>query len=173
MITSSVVVIPPEPIRRRIDEVRRRFDKVWADVVLGHISLIRPLKRQFSRAEVEKIREATGASAPFTARTSSMESLTGGDGLYLSVRVEPEEPFVELNGKLAAVVGKDAEFMSFRPHMTVGSFINAEALSRAYEEIREDFPEVEFYVDAAYQIVVDRDKKPSTVREVTRFEMNG
>ncbi|HHN46290.1 MAG TPA: 2'-5' RNA ligase family protein, partial [Planctomycetes bacterium] len=155
MLTSSVVVIPPEPVRRRIDEVRRRYDKAWVDVVLGHVSLIRPLKRLISPKETEHIRAAMSNVPAFTAATSHMEALSTGDGLYLVVGVEPEEPFIEMHRHLARILGRETAFLAFRPHFTVGSFVNSEALARAYEEVKKDFPVVDFYTDAVYEMVVD------------------
>lgn len=171
MLTSSVAIVPPEPVRLRIDEVRRRFDKVWADVVLGHVSLMKPLKRLLSPAETENARAAFGGVPGFTSRTTRLESLVSSDGLFLVLRVEPEEGFLNLHSRLVRVLGNDASFASFRPHVTVGSFVSQEALAKAYEEIGGLFPEVEFFVDAAYLLVVDTEAKPSTVREVTRFEL--
>ena len=171
MLTSSVAIVPPEPIRRRIDEVRRRFDKVWAGYVLSHISLIRQVERLFSAREVEQVRAALSQISPFTARTGSMEALTSSEGLYLSLRVEPEEPFDKIHQALVSVLGEETAFISFHPHITVGSFINQEALARAYDEIKADFPPTSFDVDAAYLIVVDTEAAPSTVKEVTRIEL--
>jgi 2'-5' RNA ligase len=171
LLTSSVAIVPPEPVRRRIDEVRRRFDRVWADVVLGHVSLMKPLKRLFSPAEIENLRVALGDAPCFTARTALLEALVSSDGLFLALRVEPEEHFLDLHRRIVRVLGADASFISFRPHVTVGSFVSQEALAKAYEEIADLFSEVEFFVDAAYLLVVDTDAKPSPVREVTRFEL--
>jgi 2'-5' RNA ligase len=171
LLTSSVAVVPPEPIRRRIDEVRRRFDKVWAGFVLGHVSLMRPVRRQFNPKEVEQIRAALSGIQPFNARTRNMEALTSSEGLYLSLRVEPEEPFDKMHRAIAAIVGEEASFISFHPHITVGSFVNQDALARAYDEIKADFPSTRFPVDAAYLIVVDTEATPSPVKEVARFEL--
>lgn len=171
MLTSSVAIVPPEPIRRRIDEVRRRFDKVWAGYVLGHVSLVRQVKRLFTAQEAERIQTALSGIKPFTARTRNMEALTSSEGLYLSLRVEPEKPFDKIHRALVSILGEEAAFISFRPHITVGSFVNQEALARAYDEIKADFPATKFLVDAAYLIVVDTEAAPSPVKEVTRLDL--
>ena len=93
MLSTDIVLIPPEQVRRRIEQVRQRFDTMWAGRVEGHISLIKPLPRHINPQEEMLLSKVFSKTEPFVVETTKLEMLSG-ERYYLVLGVKPHEPFV-------------------------------------------------------------------------------
>ena len=154
MLSTDIVLIPPEQVRRRIEQVRQRFDTMWAGRVEGHISLIKPLPRHINPQEEMLLSKVFSKTEPFVAETTKLEMLSG-ERYYLVLGVKPHEPFVRLHSLAVDILGQECAYVGFVPHMTVGHFVSRAALEEVHRLIEGTFPECEFLVENLRMIALE------------------
>jgi 2'-5' RNA ligase len=138
----AIVAFPTLESADQIEAVRQRFDPL-ASVLDAHVTLVFPFAPSAELMEVLHPHVVTAVTglAPFPIRLTSP---TPADASYLFLHVTSSDKLlIELHDRLYS--GPLAPFLSsahsYVPHMTVGRFASAGALSAAALEARELLPE--------------------------------
>lgn len=131
-------LFPPRDAAEAIDDLRRRYDPVSAEICGAHISLSEPLSAPVSAEQVDEIRRALGLLEPFDLEYGPLTQLDGHRGVVCVVT--PAEPFFELRRALhatSAFHGVSLRRAQRVPHITVAEFITAKESSELLEEVGE------------------------------------
>ena len=164
-LSTSLVVVPPEPLRRRIEKVRGRFASEWSGRVEGHVSLTRPFPKRVTPQQRALLTAAFGRVEPFVARTTRIEEFrrrskgpaSQAAQFHLVLAVEPAASFQRLHEAAIEVLGAETAYEDFRPHVTLGHFVSEAALREGHDLVKGTFPTCEFLVDEAKIVTLDAD----------------
>jgi 2'-5' RNA ligase len=137
----AIVAFPMLESADQIEAVRQRFDPL-ASVLNAHVTLVFPFTPSAEVAEVlyPHVAAAVADLAPFPIRLTRP---TPADGNYLFLQVaRGDRLLIQLHDRLYS--GLLGPFLSpahsYVPHVTVGRFASAGALSAAAPEARELLP---------------------------------
>ncbi len=145
----TIMVFPEFDNMDIIDGIRDRYDPL-AKLVRPHITLVFPFEDCMTNEEVERVLERRLAGIrPFRLKMSGITKQEDRFGNYLMLNViEGKEELRHIHNELYA-----NEFASYdlglvyNPHITVGKLPGADALGRAYDDVR--------HIQEIFETVVD------------------
>jgi 2'-5' RNA ligase len=159
VVSSAVVVMPPESMWTQIQDIRAKHDKSYARW-MPHINLLYPFlpEAQF-KANLDKVQAAVGKIQPFTITFKKFDFFEHGRSctLFMNPEVEPANALIDLQAALWKVfpICDDLSTRSehgFHPHLTVGQFTGKLATERRRDEFGMRLKPIVFTVDQIHLI---------------------
>ena len=119
-----LLLIPPEPLRSRVNALRAAHDPVSAAAIDAHVSLTVPLPRAPTEERWAELETLAGGVASFTVTYGPARRFPSSSVVFLDI--EPKHVLAELVATLeSASLFEEAgpRQYPFTPHMTIAEFI--------------------------------------------------
>jgi 2'-5' RNA ligase len=146
---TSLLVVPPEPVRRAADEYRRRYHPAAFERLPAHMTVIYPYAPVEAWPELLPGLAAVARSlAPFTVRLAAWGGGMGRrDGGFGWLAADPA-PFMAMRERFLAASPEACRTTDgFRPHLTVGWFPGGVGFDAAWEAVRQEAVDQAFRLD--------------------------
>lgn len=121
----AFLLFPPPEIALVVNELRRRYDPRSAAICDAHVSLSEPLAGTLLDEQLEELRAALSATAPFRLILSQLTQMGSHPGVVMGL--SPEEPFFALRDLVHSTsifAGRELLRAQRSPHMTVAEFVS-------------------------------------------------
>eukprot|EP01125_Pyxidicula_operculata_P012345 TRINITY_DN4051_c0_g1_i1.p1 TRINITY_DN4051_c0_g1~~TRINITY_DN4051_c0_g1_i1.p1 ORF type:complete len:363 (-),score=78.33 TRINITY_DN4051_c0_g1_i1:134-1222(-) len=151
VVTSAVVIIPPEDQWKQVQEIRAKHDKAYGRW-MPHINLLYPfIPESEFRSVYEKTVEALSTVKPFKVIFDDFDAFNHGRSytLFMKPRSEPSDGLLLLQAELERIFphcndrGSGSED-GFVPHMTCGQFMGKISVERAKNDFKQKVSPIEF-----------------------------
>lgn len=116
----ALVIVPPVPIRQRIDRLRRKYDLASARRIPAHISVAQPFRAEPDKAALAQVQEVLGRFRPFVVKYGPLRNFLPYPCIWYEI--QPAELIVEMRRALHAtgLFNTDLPFTEgFIPHMSI------------------------------------------------------
>lgn len=123
-----LLVLPPGPVRKEINELRAKYDPHSHAFVEAHISLTVPFQKEPDDGLWSELVRVASGFTPFTIRYGPLVPLLPRPGAALDI--EPKDELDRLHRALETCEvfeGADPSPYPFWPHMTIAEFVSVDA----------------------------------------------
>ena len=158
-----ILIIPPDPLRERINALRTKYDPIGQAICGAHISLTVPLMRGVEETGWPELQEIAAGNKPVTIHYGPLTSfLPTTTCIYLAIDPKPTLEKILIALESAAVfTGAPPRRFPFVPHMTITEFIgvetSAERAKELTEELKNTAPTGSFLCTGLSYVVPDED----------------
>jgi 2'-5' RNA ligase len=151
-----ILILPPEPLRTQVNDLRSRHDPRSQAYCDGHISLTRPLPRALAEQDWAELTSIAAGLHPVKIRYGPLKHYLPHPGVCL--QIEPQRDLDQIRAAIeTAAVFADAppRRHSYSAHMTIAEFITTERTEALMEELRSTAPVGDFTCDRLSYMVPD------------------
>ena len=151
-----ILVLPPEPHRSRINELRRRYAPSEAESCDAHISLSVQVPRPVTAAHVAEVRDKLRTIEPFAIQYGPLVVKPAHRGVILEIG--PQDTLEALLKTVEATClfeGALKRKYPYRAHMTITEFVTWEQTYQIIEELKDLPLSGEFMLNYLSYIVPD------------------
>lgn len=133
--TTAVVIVPPEHVWPRIQEIRRLYDRKF-NRWMPHITLLYPFRRESELGSATPILQRTSATlSPFAITLAHFRWFSHGRGRFtVWLEAEPRPALVDLQSRLQMAFpdcdNTARHAAGFSPHLSVGQVDSRSSLDR-------------------------------------------
>lgn len=116
----TMVIFPPGPIRRRVDRLRRKYDRRSADRVSAHVTVTQPFRTEPGKPELDLVNEVLGRFGPFALRFGPLRNFLPYPCIWFEI--QPAEQVLAIRNALhtTGLFNTDLEYTEgFVPHMSI------------------------------------------------------
>eukprot|EP01120_Amphizonella_sp_Union-15-10_P011442 TRINITY_DN4855_c0_g1_i1.p1 TRINITY_DN4855_c0_g1~~TRINITY_DN4855_c0_g1_i1.p1 ORF type:complete len:406 (-),score=54.14 TRINITY_DN4855_c0_g1_i1:94-1311(-) len=163
--TSALVVIPPESLWPKIQQIRKKHDKAYFRW-MPHINLLYPFVPQTAFSEAAtKIKNSLASSGPFELTFNTFDFFEHGprsSTVYLKPETQPPDALISLEKSLVEIFPHCDDLITrssdgFKPHLTVGQFPGSSLSKNKIEQFMKPSGEISwnsitFTVDSIHLI---------------------
>jgi len=170
VVTSAVIVMPPNDQWSQIQEIRAKHDKAY-DRWMPHINLLYPFipEEQFLN-NLERLVNGLSSLSPFKLVFRRFDSFCHGRSytMFMKPEADPADALITLQSKLEEVFPLCDDLRTigdhgFAPHMTVGQFNSKVSLDRSMEDYLSKLVPIEFTVTHVH-LIARQETDPFSVR---------
>jgi len=173
LVTSAVVISPPESLWEPIQHIRKQHDKAY-DRWMPHINLLYPFlpEDRFGEAK-EKFTEALQSIPPFKITFAEMDHFDHGKNATLFLKSHEMENLVMIQSLFQKCfpfcddLGTKSP-NGFHPHLTLGQFPTLK-ISSVIRDLMKGWKPIEFLVDKIY-IISRTDKEPFSIKQTIELK---
>jgi 2'-5' RNA ligase len=151
-----ILILPPEPLRSAVNQLRRAHDPRSQSYCEAHISLTVPLPRGPSIAEWEELISLAAGAETFEVRCGPLKHYLPHPGVCLEVA--PQQSLDELRRTIeSARVFRQSppRKYPFPAHMTIAEFVTAEQTLGLMDQLAHSAPIGSFICDRLSYVVPD------------------
>jgi 2'-5' RNA ligase len=137
----AILVLPPDPPLKIIDEMRTQYDPIMQAVCGAHISLTLPLVREVDEADWEELKQIAAGIKPVTVRYGPLANFLPTPVIFIAI--EPKQELKKVRELIEnAAVFKDAppDQYPFIPHMTISETLTAEKTKELMTRLKDVAP---------------------------------
>lgn len=139
-----ILIVPPDPLRQQIDELRAKYEPIGQAIFGSHISLTVPLGREVGENEWAELKRIAAGIEPVTINYGPLTSfLPESPCIYLAI--EPKTTLRKIYTaveRAAVFAGAPPRKYPFVPHMTITEFIGIERSAETAKELLEKLKDI-------------------------------
>jgi 2'-5' RNA ligase len=152
-----LLVLPPDPVRKDVNELRARYDPRSNAIAEAHITLTVPLQKEPDDRLWNELERVAVGFAPFTIRYGPLVPFLPKPGAALDI--EPQDELDRLRRALETCeifAGAPPRPYPFWAHMTIAEFVSADDTNELVRQIGSDgAPAGSFVCDHLSYLVPD------------------
>lgn len=140
-----ILIIPTDPLRSCVNDLRARYDPIGQAICEAHISLTVPLPQPVGESQWRELESIVAGVEPFIIQYGPLVNYLPHPGVCLAIK--PRETLDRLLTKLesAAVFdGAPPRSYPFSPHMTLAEYITVDRTKELMEKLKDIAPSGSF-----------------------------